>query len=268
MLNRQYIQVDGARLYCRSEGLHDAPVILLHHSLASTSRGWDSIVPKLAEHYHVVRFDARGHGRSDVPEGPYDLAHLAEDVIRLIDGLEINRVHYVGLSMGGMIGQILGIDHGDRLRSLTLASTTSEMPPEAGPMWDERIAHARNSGMEVLVDDTVKRWFTADFVAAHDPAILPIAEMISETPPEGFAGWGEAIKQLNLTGRLGEIKVPTLVLVGRDDPGTTVAAAERIHGRIPGSRLQIIENASHQAPVEQPEVFTAALMDFLSEIST
>lgn len=264
MLNRQYIQVDGARLFCRSEGLHDGPVVLMHHSLAGTLRGWDAIAPQLAARYHLIRFDARGHGRSDVPDGPYDLKHLAEDVIRLMDQLEINRAHFIGLSMGGMIGQVLGLEHGDRLRSLTLASTTSHMLPEAGPMWDERIAHARKSGMEILVDETINRWFTDSFIAAHDPAILPIAEMITDTAAEGFAGWGEAIKRLDLTSRLHEITTPTLVVVGREDPGTTVAAAELIQQNIAGCRLQIIENASHQAPVEQPEMFLAAVMDFLN----
>lgn len=267
MLNRQYIQVDGARLYCRSEGIHDAPVVLMHHSLATTFRGWDSIAPALAERYHVIRFDARGHGRSDVTDAPYDLAHLAEDVVRLMDQLEINRVHFIGLSMGGMIGQVLGIEHPDRLRSLTLASTTSHMPPEAGPMWDERIAHARNNGMEILVDETINRWFTESFVASKDPAILPVAEMIAETSPEGFAGWGAAIKKLDLTQKLQSILIPTLVLVGRGDPGTTVEAAELIHKNIPGSQLGIIENASHQAPVEQPEAFLDAVQNFLSQQS-
>lgn len=266
MMHRQHIQVDGARLYCRMEGLHDAPAVILHHSLATSLRSWDSIAPALAAHYHLIRFDARGHGRSDVPEGPYDLAQLAEDVVRLMDQLEINRAHFVGLSMGGMVGQHLGLDHGDRIRSLTLASTTAVMPPEAGPMWDQRIERARNVGMEALVDETIGRWFTAGFVAARDLAIEPIAQMIADTPPEGFAGWGGAIKKLNTLERLPQITVPTLVMVGREDPGTTVDAAEAIHSRIPGSHLHIIENASHQAPVEQPEEFAETLKAFLDEV--
>lgn len=267
MLNRQIMQVNGTRLYCRCEGIHDAPAVILHHSLGTHLRSWDSIAPALAENYRLIRFDARGHGRSDAPVGPYDLEHLTEDVVRLMDQFEINRAHFIGLSMGGMIGQLLGIEHPDRLHSLTLASTTSNMPPEAGPMWDERIAIARNSGMEALVDETIGRWFTADFVAADDPAIRVIAEMIAATAPEGFAGWGEAIKKLDLTAQLGRISTPSLVLVGRDDPGTTVEAAELIQQNIPGSKLQIIEQASHQAPVEQPEAFLAAITDFYRSLA-
>ena len=125
MFDERFVDVGGTRLFCRVEGQHDGPVVLLHHSLATDLRSWDRIVPALGADYKVVRFDARGHGKSGVPAGPYDLPSLAEDVVRLMDRLEINRAHFAGLSMGGMIGQVLGLEHADRLRSLVLASTTS-----------------------------------------------------------------------------------------------------------------------------------------------
>ncbi|HHK74575.1 MAG TPA: 3-oxoadipate enol-lactonase [Rhizobiales bacterium] len=263
MFEELYIESDGGRLFVRVEGAHDAPVLLLHHSLATNLHSWDRIVPALAEHYRVVRFDARGHGKSDAPAGPYDLAHLTEDVLRILDHLEINRAHFLGLSMGGMVGQLLGLSHGDRVLSLILASTTSFVSPEAGPLWDERIARVRSAGMVSQVEGTVGRWFTQGFLESDTQRVEEIARMIAETPVEGYAGWCEAIKTLNLTDKLGAITAPTLVIVGEEDPGTPVAAARVIHEAIANSQLVIIPAASHQAPVEQPEAFGAAVLGFI-----
>jgi len=264
MFEDLYIKSDTGRLFVRVEGPHDAPVVLLHHSLATNLFSWDRVIPALAKNFRVVRFDARGHGKSDVPEGPYELAHLAEDVLRILDGLEVDRVHFLGLSMGGMVGQVLGMDHGDRVSSLILASTTSFVPPETGPLWDERIAAVRSAGMVSQVEGTIGRWFTPDFLDSGEGHVDRIARMIAETPVEGYVGWCEAIKTLDLTGKLNAITVPTLVIVGEDDPGTPVAAARVIHEAIVGSGLAILPKASHQAPVEQPQAFAGAVLEFLN----
>ncbi len=263
MIDERFVEVDGTRLFCRIEGQHDGPAVLLHHSLATNLHNWDQVVAVLGADYKVVRFDARGHGRSGVPDGPYDLASLAEDVVRLMDSLEINRAHFTGLSMGGMIGQVLGLEHADRLRSLVLASTTSRVPPEGRPLWDARMALVRDKGMSAVVEETIGRWFTADFVAQGGPEVLEIADMIAATPVEGFCGWGAAIKELDLTERLGAIDTPVMVMVGKDDPGTPVEAAQAIHQAIPGSELVILKQASHQAPVEQWQTFSDALKRFI-----
>ncbi len=263
MIEQRFVDVEGARLFVRGEGMHDAPVLLLHHSLATDLHSWDRVIPAFVQKYRVIRFDARGHGKSDVPPGPYDFELLADDVLRIMDALEIDRAHFLGLSMGGMVGQVLGIEHGDRFRSLILASTTSYIAPETGPLWDERITMIRAETMQSQIESTIGRWFTRGFVESDDPAIKTIAKMIADTPAEGCIGWCEAIKTLNLTDKLSAITTPTLVIVGEDDPGTPVAAARAIHEAVPGSKLAIIPNASHQAPVEQPEAFADAVLDFL-----
>jgi len=266
MFEDHFIETDAGRLFVRVEGPHDAPALVLHHSLATNLFSWDCIAPELAKTYRIVRFDARGHGKSDAPEGPYDFAHLAEDVLRILDELELNRAHFLGLSMGGMVGQVLGLDHGDRVASLILASTTSYVPPEAGPLWDERIAQVRAEGMVSQVEGTIGRWFTQDFLDSGKGHVERIARMIAGTQVEGYAGWCGAIKTLNLTAKLGAITAPTLVMVGEEDPGTPVAAARVIHEAIAGSQLAILPNASHQAPVEQPRAFASAALKFLAAL--
>ncbi len=264
MFEDHFVESDAGRLFVRVEGMHDAPVLLLHHSLATSLYSWDSIVPALSQNYRVIRFDARGHGKSDVPEGPYDFTHLAEDVLRILDQLEVNRAHFLGLSMGGMVGQVLGIEHPDRVSALILASTTSFVPPETGPIWDERIAMMRSGGMQSQIESTIGRWFTQGFLDSGEGHVDRIARMIARTPVEGCISWCEAIKTLNLTDKLGAITAPTLVIVGEDDPGTPVAAARVIHEAIAGSKLVILSGASHQAPVEQPEAFAVAVLEFLN----
>ncbi len=263
MIEQRFVDVEGARLFVRMEGMHDAPVLLLHHSLATDLHSWDRVIPEFIQKYRVIRFDARGHGKSETPPGPYDFELLADDVLRIMDALEIDRAHFLGLSMGGMVGQVLGIVHGDRFRSLTLASTTSYIPPETGPLWDERIAMMRAKGMQSQLENTIGRWFTPGFIASNDPAIETIAKMIASTPVEGCIGWCEAIRTLDLTDRLGAISNKVLVVVGEEDPGTPVSAARDIHDAIAASQLAIIPNASHQAPVEQPQAFADAVLEFL-----
>jgi 3-oxoadipate enol-lactonase len=204
-----------------------------------------------------------GRHAADAPAGAYTLDLLAEDARALLQVLDIRRVHFVGLSMGGMIGQMLGLKHSELLRSLVLCDTSSRVPAEARSMWDERIRMAEAQGMEPLVQSTIARWFTPTYVEKHPEVVEPVRAMIRRTPPQGFAGCGQAIKMLDLTDQLPRIGTPTLVIVGEDDPGTPVAASRTIHERIQGSELVILKSAAHLSNVEQPEAFAQALLGFL-----
>jgi 3-oxoadipate enol-lactonase len=241
--------------------------VLLSHSLATDLRMWDPQVVgaggTLSRNYRILRYDTRGHGGSSVPPGPYSVAMLADDVGGLLDALEVERVHFVGLSLGGMIGQEFALRHPDRLVSLVLCGAVAKTPLEAGPVWDERIATARARGMKEHAQPPLARWFTAPFMAANPGVMEWVGGMIMATDPEGYAGCAQAVRAHDCTDRLMGITVPTLVVAGSDDPGVPVEAADALRQAIPGARLAVIERASHLMNVEQPEQFTRVLSAFL-----
>lgn len=259
------ITVNGLSVHYTIEGPATAPVVMLSNSLASNLTMWDPQMPALTSRYRVLRYDTRGHGGTAAPAGPYTLETLAEDARGLLRALGIPRVHFVGLSMGGMIGQILGLECPELLQSLVLCDTMSQVPPEAKPLWEERIHTAHTQGMEPLVEPTVARWFTAPFRAQHPEVVDRIRTMIRSTSPQGYAACCHAIAGLNVTERLAAITLPTLIIVGEDDPGTPVAASRTIQERIPGSTLVILPAAAHLSNLEQPEAFNQALMQFLAQ---
>jgi 3-oxoadipate enol-lactonase len=166
--------------------------------------------------------------------------------------------------MGGMIGQTLALSAPELFLSLSLCDTSSRIPAEARPLWQERIKTAETQGMEPLVEPTIGRWFTAPFREARKDVVDKVRAMIRGTNPRGYAGCCHAISALDLTDKLSAIKLPTLVVVGEEDQGAPVAASRAIHGQIAGSELQIIKSASHLSNLEQPEVFTTALTNFLA----
>jgi 3-oxoadipate enol-lactonase len=165
--------------------------------------------------------------------------------------------------MGGMIGQVLGIQSPALLQSLALCDTSSRVPPEARTMWEERVRVAEAQGMEPHVETTLARWFTAPFRERQPGLVAPVAAMIRAMKPAGFAGCCQAIKTLDLTDRLAAIATPTLIIVGEEDAGTPVAASRTIHERIRGSELVILPSAAHLSNIEQPEAFNRALLGFL-----
>jgi len=257
------IKASGVQINYEISGKEGGPVVVLSHSLACSLVMWNPQMDVLNPQFRVIRYDMRGHGDSDVPPGPYTLELLAEDVIGLTDALSIERFHFVGLSVGGMIGQALALNYQKRLRSLALCDTASVAPPEAQPIWDERIKQTRAKGMESQVNETMERWFNPAFLKQNPPMVEIIRKQILATPLDGYLGCAEAIRRLNYVDRLGEIKLPTLIMVGEDDPGTPVSASKAINERINGSSLVIIPSARHLCNIEQAEAFNTALLDFL-----
>lgn len=255
------VEVNGINIHYTIEG--SGPWVTLVHSLATDLTLWDDIAKELVKQFTVLRYDARGHGQTDAPEGPYDFLMLVGDFVGLLDVLKIERTHFVGLSMGGMLGQHFALAHPDRLDRLAIVSSTSHVPLEARALWDERIALARTQGMQAHVESTLGRWFTAPYRSAHPEVMARIGALVAATPVAGFAGWGAAICTLDVTRQLAAVRVPTLVVCGADDPGTPPAANAVIASAIPGARLEIIPSASHQLVIEQAETFTCSLRGFL-----
>lgn len=262
------VRANGIVINAEIEGPERAPVVTLSHSLAASLDMWRPQMSLLTSRFRVLRYDTRGHGGTDVPPGPYRLEDLAEDIHALMVEIGIRRTHFIGLSMGGMVGQQLALAHPEVLASLVLADTLSGYPPQARTMWEERIAAASGpGGMEPLVEPTVTRWFTPAFREANPGTIDWIRGLIRVTPPAGFIGCCHALRALNLTDKLPALRIPTEIIVGRQDPTTPVAGAEVIMNAIPGATLTVIENAAHISNVEQPGAFNAALDAFFTRVA-
>jgi len=242
----------------------DGRVVLMSNSLMSNYTMWDSTVPALADKYRVLRYDTRGHGQSGTTPGPYTIAQLADDAVALLDALEIGKVHFIGLSMGGMIGQQLGARYAGRVHSLTLCDTASETSTRS--LWEERLAIARDKGAAGLVDGTIQRWFTPPFIQRAPQEIEKVRKMILGTGKEGYIACGNAIRDMAQTTMLLKIKAPTLVLTGRQDMATTVEQATVIHRVIDGSQLVVLEDAAHLSNIEQAEAFNRTVRAFIDKV--
>lgn len=257
------MKVNRMEIHYELSGEESRPVVMLSHSLASSLKMWEPQMDVLRSHFRVLRYDTRGHGKSEVTPAPYTLELLAEDVMGLINQLGIDRVHWVGLSMGGMIGQAVALHYPQRLRSLTLCDTSAVIPAEMQPIWEERIEAVRTRGMSSQFEATMDRWFTPSYRSLNPPMLKVIEEEFLATPPEGYIGCASAIRRLNYLNRLGEIHLPTLILVGEDDPATPVSASQAIHGQIQNSTLVILPHCCHLSNVEQAEAFNTHLLAFL-----
>jgi 3-oxoadipate enol-lactonase len=260
-----YIQGNGISIHYQIDGPENAPTVVLSHSLAANLRMWDGQMSALLQHFRVLRYDTRGHGQTDAPTGNYTLELLARDLFSLMDGLRIDAAHFVGLSMGGMIGQAAALENSSRFHSISLCDTSSRLPPEALPIWKERIATAQSEGMDAMVEPTIGRWFSQAFQERCGTVVDPIRAMIRSTPLAGYCGCSQAIMGLNLTEQIAIITLPTLLIVGRDDPGTPVAAHKVIQQQIAGSELIVIPDALHFSNIEQRETFNTELVKFLKQ---
>ena len=232
------------------EGTRSGPTVVLVNSLGTTSRMWDPQVPTLAAGRRVVRYDARGHGKSPVPPGPYTIEQLADDLLALLDRLDIERAHLVGLSLGGMTAMSLAAERPDRVTSLSLLCTSARLGPEQ--MWVDRAHTARTQGMAVLGQAVIERWLTPRFRAEHPDRATAMQKMVESTPAEGYAGSCDAIRHMDLRERLPSITAPTLVVAGSEDPATPPEHGRLIADSIPGSRLEVIDGAAHLVTIEEP----------------
>ncbi|HKP18436.1 MAG TPA: 3-oxoadipate enol-lactonase [Gaiellaceae bacterium] len=245
------------RLHHRFDGPEDAPVLVFSNSIGTTLELWDVQVPAFAPAFRVLRYDQLGHGRSEVPPGPYTVELLGRELLALLDELGVERASFCGLSLGGAVGMWLGANAPERLDRLVLAGTSAYFGPPK--RWVERAQIVRADGMEPLTDATMQRWFTPAF-----EGVTAFRARFVATPAEGYAACCEALRDCDLRGELGRIAVPTLVLVGADDPATPPEQAELIAAGIPGSRLVVIPDAAHLLNVEQPEAFNAAALEHLA----
>lgn len=257
------LDINGIALNVEIEGPDGAPWVTLSHSLACNLGMWDEQAKILGERFRVLRYDLRGHGGSGAPEGSYSFAMLESDVVGLWDALKIEKSHWIGLSIGAMIGYGLAIDHGGRLLSLMACDGRSDAPPEYQIFFQQRIEAAREKGMAGLAAPTIERWFKPENLAKNPPAIAKLRRMIETTDPIGHEGCCEALKGLAFGPRLGSIKTRTLVIGGDSDVSAAPEMLADVAHRIPGARHAVLPNAGHISNMENPTAFNKAMLDFL-----
>ena len=253
---------DGIAIHYEVEGREDGPPLLFSNSLGTNLHLWDAQAAEAAGlGFRVIRYDQRGHGSSEAPEGTYRLERLSQDVLDLMDGLSIERAAFCGISMGAMTGIRLAMHHPRRFTRLALCNTAVWMPPRE--LWDTRINDVTKGGMQAIVDSVVERWFTAAFRDSDPDEVARIRAMILATDPAGYAGCCAAIRDMDLRDRLGLIEAPTLVVIGAHDPATPPERGQYLVERIPGAQKAVLE-AAHLSNVEAPDEFNRIVLGFLA----
>ena len=256
--------VNGVDINYEISGNENKPWLTFSNSLATDMRMWDGQAAAFADDFHVLRYDKRGHGKSSAPEGPYTLDDLIGDVVALWDHLGIGKTYFVGLSIGGMTGQGLLLNHADRLEATVLTNTMSLCRPEFQAAWDDRIALAEGKGMGALVEPTVTRWFTERFRNTGAPAIETVKDMIATTTVAGYVGCARAIQKLAYLDRLKTIDHPVLLMSGAHDGGTPESGMALMHDEIKGSEY-IVLDAAHISNIEQAAEYTKNVKAFFAK---
>lgn len=245
-----------ARLAHRLDGPEDARALVLSGSLGTTAALWDRQADALARSFRILRYDHRGHGASEAPPGPYTIRGLAEDVIALLDELQLARVSFCGLSLGGAVALVLAVDFPERVERLVLACTAARFLDEK--TWRERAALVRAEGTAGIADATLARWFTPRFHEREPAVVDQVRAQILSTPREGYAACCDALATWDYRDRLGEVLAPTVVVAGAEDPGRS--GTEELAAGI-GATLVVLDDAAHLATVEQPDRFNAAVLE-------
>ena len=260
-----FAELDSVRIRYELTGDPGFPVLVMSHSLGADLSMWEPQLPALSPHLRLLRYDTRGHGQSSIPDGPYTVADLGGDVLGLLDVLDISKASFCGLSLGGVVGQWLGIHAPDRIEKLILADTAAKIG--TAETWNPRIETVQREGLESVIPGTLERWFTAPFRAAQPEIVARIGAILHATGAQGYAACCAAIRDADFRGGfpqsdIRKIKALTLVIAGRQDPVTTTADGKFLASAIAGSAYVELA-AAHLSNIEAADAFTAALRNFL-----
>lgn len=253
--------INQTDIFYLAEGNPDNPGIVLSNSLGTDHGMWQAQADALAKYFFVIRYDTRGHGQSASPKGPYQLQQLGQDVIALLDFLHIEKAHFCGISMGGMIGQWLGIHAPERLKKLVVANTAAKIGTTEA--WLSRAKAVKAEGLDAIADSAASRWFSPSFVKSGSSAISELVTHLRSESAEGYASCCEVLADADLRGAIHAIPNPTLIIAGQYDPVTTESDAVSMHQKIKDSKMVALP-ASHISNVEAEKLFTCALSDFLT----
>lgn len=256
-----FLEIGDLRAHYALSGPANAPTLVLSNSLGTNFSMWDPQIPTFEKYFRVLRYDTRGHGQSSVTPGPYRIDQLARDVLHLLDRLTLDRVHFCGLSMGGMIGMWLGANAPDRLHKLVLCNTAARIGTVE--VWNARIEAVTKNGMKSMAPAVIERWFTPAFRAAAPESVANTQRMIEASPPDGYAACCAAIRDVDLRESISSIRIPTLVVSGAKDPATTVADSRFLVETISGARyLELL--TSHLSNIEASAQFSPEVLSFLT----
>jgi 3-oxoadipate enol-lactonase len=253
---------DGCLLNVSVEGREGGPTLMLSNSLGCTLEMWQPQMAALASQFRVIRYDRRGHGKSGAPPGPYSMERFGKDALAILDHLKIEKTHWCGLSMGGMVGQWLGANAPERFDRIILSNTSCYYPDPTN--WLNRIKAVKQGGIAAVADAIIAGWLTADFRARQPQTAATMKAMLIATPVEGYLACCEALSTLDQRALLPKIKSSTMVIAGRHDMATPVAAGEFIRDNIPRAKMTILD-AAHISNVEQADGFTDAVIGFLTQ---
>jgi 3-oxoadipate enol-lactonase len=257
------IKANGITFNYEINGPEGAPWLVFSNSLATTLAMWDEQARVLGQSFRVLRYDQRGHGATEAPEGNYTFDLLIDDVIALMDALSIAKINFAGLSMGGVTAMGLALRYPDRIERAIVCDSPCASSPQTSQQWQERIAIAREKGMEALVEPTATRWFPPEIVAANPPYVDRVRQMIRQTPVNGFIGCAAALADHDFRSKAATVTRPVAFIVGEKD-GVTPAAMRQMHEMIPGSPYVVMPGAGHISNLDRPEEFNRAVRDFIT----
>jgi len=255
-----FMEFPDRRIHYVLSGQSTAPLLMLSNSLGTNLSMWDAQLPEFERHFSVLRYDTRGHGRTTVVPGPYNFEQLGADVVALLDALKLERVHFCGLSMGGMTGLWLGLHAASRLRKLIVCSAAAKFGN--AELWEKRIATVRQGGMKSISTQVVERWYTREFRERAPETVRATLEMIESTAVEGYVSCCAALRDSDLREDVANIRAATLIISGSYDPAATPADGHFLSSSIPGAQYSEL-NAAHLSNIEAPEDFTREVMRFL-----
>ena len=241
------------------------PVIVLSHALGCDLGMWEAVAAELKQSFCVLRFDQRGHGKSEVPPAPYSMEALADDVAELIASQAGGAAHFVGLSMGGMVAQQVAVRHPQRVRSLVIANSSASQDAASRAMWQARAATVLDQGVAAIAEGSMQRWFTPEFRAQHPDQVAAMRKILEATDPKGYAATCDAISRIDFRSSNAGIACPALVIAGSRDQATPPAMSEEIRASIPGSRMATLD-AAHLSAVERPAEFARLVADFVGAL--
>jgi 3-oxoadipate enol-lactonase len=255
-----FAQLKDARIHYELAGPSNAPALVFSNSLGATLSMWDTQVSKLQKQFRVLRYDTRGHGQSSVTPGPYSIEQLARDVLGILDELQLERVHFCGLSMGGQTGMWLALNASARLNKLILSNTAAKIgTPE---IWNPRIEAVRQGGMKSISTAVMERWFSAEHRANFPNSVATAKRMLESATPEGYLANCVAVRDFDARDSVADIHAPTLVIAGAHDAATTPSDGRYLVDRIKGARYVELD-AAHLSNIEQPEQFVSEINSFL-----
>jgi 3-oxoadipate enol-lactonase len=242
------------------EGNTNDPVLVLSNSLGTNRSLWNLQTPAFVEHFRVLRYDARGHGESSTPEGPYSIEEMGSDVLGLLDHLQIAQASFCGISIGGLVGQWLALNAPERLHRLVLCNTSAKIG--SAEAWNTRIAVVNQDGLESVIKGTLERWFTPDFTLQHPEVVEHAKIMLQAMKVKGYAASCAAVRDADFRAAIPRIEIPSLVIAGIHDPVIDISEGVSLAQQIPGSSYLAIP-AAHLSNLEAVEQFNAAVLTFL-----